>query len=201
MPYPSGIFCISTPDGVLPSLQCLQVAHMGGKPLRPHDCSAVVFGCPCQHRQLCLWSPQGIATAVQHVQSTGWVLLVPSCAVSMSEFPLCCTGALTDYRITVYTSPFASAATDACVTAVLYGSTAIGHRMQLNPVPRGTAFTQGAVDAFTLESQQLGQLWKLHIGHDGKVSVQNRERYRKLTTMQLGAAVVGQSCHDGKVGS
>ena len=99
----------------------------------------------------------------------------------------------------MYTSPFAGAATDANVTAVLYGSTATGHRMQLNPVPRDTAFTQGAVDAFTLESQQLGQLWKLHIGHDGKVSVHDRERHCKMNCMQL-VQLLSQSCRDGKVG-
>ena len=115
-----------------------------------------------------LWAP---ATAAQPVHLAAWLLVLSSWASACQASPLCWTGTLTDYRITVYTSPFASAATDASVTAVLYGSTGTGHRMQLNPEPRGTAFTQGAVDAFTLESQQLGQLWKLHIGHDGKVGV------------------------------
>ena len=173
MPCPSelaGHLCICLPDGVLPGLRPLQVPCTHGRRLRLQLYRSCV-DCPCQHRWPCLWSPQNSATAAPPVQFAAWLLLVPTWAVCLPGFPLCCTGALTDYRVTVYTSHFGSAATDANVTAVLYGSTATSHRMQLNPVPRGTAFTQGAVDAFTLESQQLGQLWKLHIGHDGKVSV------------------------------
>ena len=91
----------------------------------------------------------------------------------------------TNYLVTVHTSDKAGAGTDANVFVILHGEAGTSGRLELSakaasaaaaarggggPGPNRNLFERNQADVFMLAGvRELGDLRKLHIGHDGAV--------------------------------